>query len=91
MQDSASLGTALSQAPETPAQTLAHSLQAAHVSGVWPRAGSSVWPGWAPKCPHGHGQLMVVSVGKTELTIRFTQSYFVMDYDPTIKDSYGKQ
>lgn len=38
-----------------------------------------------------HGQLMVVSVGKTELAIRFTQSYFVMDYDPTIKDSYGKQ
>lgn len=30
-------------------------------------------------------------VGKSALTIQFIQSYFVMDYDPTIEDSYTKQ
>ncbi|CAL1267068.1 unnamed protein product [Larinioides sclopetarius] len=30
-------------------------------------------------------------VGKSALTIRFIQSYFVTDYDPTIEDSYTKQ
>ncbi|XP_064627141.1 ras-related protein R-Ras2-like [Lineus longissimus] len=30
-------------------------------------------------------------VGKSALTIQFIQSYFVVDYDPTIEDSYTKQ
>ncbi|XP_065361349.1 ras-like protein 2 [Calliphora vicina] len=30
-------------------------------------------------------------VGKSAITIQFIQSYFVMDYDPTIEDSYTKQ
>lgn len=29
-------------------------------------------------------------VGKSSLTIQFVQQYFVMDYDPTISDSYTK-
>ncbi|TMW51511.1 hypothetical protein DOY81_003416 [Sarcophaga bullata] len=30
-------------------------------------------------------------VGKSAITIQFIQSYFVIDYDPTIEDSYTKQ
>uniref|UniRef100_A0A0R3RJV6 Small monomeric GTPase n=1 Tax=Elaeophora elaphi TaxID=1147741 RepID=A0A0R3RJV6_9BILA len=30
-------------------------------------------------------------VGKSALTIQFVQRHFVMDYDPTIEDSYTKQ
>lgn len=30
-------------------------------------------------------------VGKSALTIQFVQQYFVIDYDPTIEDSYTKQ
>ncbi|RWS22881.1 ras-related protein R-Ras2-like protein [Leptotrombidium deliense] len=30
-------------------------------------------------------------VGKSALTIQYIQSYFVIDYDPTIEDSYTKQ
>lgn len=30
-------------------------------------------------------------VGKSALTIQFIQAYFVLDYDPTIEDSYVKQ
>ncbi|KAG4078293.1 hypothetical protein HA402_013003 [Bradysia odoriphaga] len=30
-------------------------------------------------------------VGKSAVTIQFIQSYFVIDYDPTIEDSYTKQ
>ncbi|GBM10728.1 hypothetical protein AVEN_78991-1 [Araneus ventricosus] len=47
--------------------------------------------------PNNIGQtykLVVVGgggVGKSALTIRFIQSYFVTDYDPTIEDSYTKQ
>ncbi|GFR05197.1 ras-like protein 2 [Trichonephila clavata] len=47
--------------------------------------------------PNNIGQtykLVVVGgggVGKSALTIRFIQSYFVVDYDPTIEDSYTKQ
>lgn len=29
-------------------------------------------------------------VGKSAITIQFIQSYFVIDYDPTIEDSYTK-
>ncbi|KAM6225736.1 ras-related protein R-Ras2-like [Porphyrio hochstetteri] len=52
----------------------------------------------AAGCRDGPGQekyrLVVVGrggVGKSALTIQFIQSYFVMDYDPTIEDSYTKQ
>jgi len=30
-------------------------------------------------------------VGKSALTIQFTQNHFVRDYDPTIENSYRKQ
>lgn len=31
------------------------------------------------------------SVGKSALTIQFVQSHFIIEYDPTIEDSYRKQ
>jgi GTPase SAR1 family protein len=34
---------------------------------------------------------MVAGVGKSALTIQFTQNYFVKEYDPTIENSYRKQ
>ncbi|CAG9534401.1 unnamed protein product [Cercopithifilaria johnstoni] len=49
--------------------------------------------GWKQKSPPIL-RLVVVGgggVGKSALTIQFVQRHFVMDYDPTIEDSYTKQ
>uniref|UniRef100_A0A8C6CF78 Small monomeric GTPase n=1 Tax=Monodon monoceros TaxID=40151 RepID=A0A8C6CF78_MONMO len=69
---------------------------AAQVPGYGPRAGGvpMATAGWRDGSCQETYWLVVVGRGgggKSALTIQFIQSYFVMDYDPTVEDSCPKQ